>query len=71
MLNRFSSLNLASYISGQVQGMDHVGENVGIADLKENLRCLYEMVAIGIMDNKETTKEVKNIVDVVDIHLTK
>ena len=65
MLNRFSSLNLASFSSGQDQGMDRAGENIGLEDLKANLRCLYEMVAIGIMDSRETTKEVKNIVDVV------
>ena len=45
--------------------MDRVGENNGLADLKVNVRCLYEMVAIGIMDNIEITKEVKNLVDVV------
>ena len=65
MLNRFSSLNLASLSSSQDQRMDRVGENTGLADLKANLRRLYEMVAIGIMDNRETTKEVKNLVDVV------
>ena len=45
--------------------MDHAGDNAGLADLKANLRRLYEMVAIGIMDNKETTKGVKILVDVV------
>ena len=27
-------------------------DNAGIMDIKNNLRCLYEMIAIGIMDNK-------------------
>ena len=45
--------------------MDRAGENAGLADLKANLRCLYEMVAIGIMDSRETTKEIKNLADVV------
>ena len=63
MLNNFSSLNLASLSSGQ-ERMDHAGENAGLADLKENLLCLYEMVATGIMDSRETAKEVKNLVDV-------
>ena len=45
--------------------MDRAGENAGLADLKENLRHLYEMVAKGIMKSRETTKEVKNLVDVV------
>ena len=30
-------------------------------DVKKNLRRLYEMLAIGIMDNKEIAREVKNI----------
>ena len=46
--------------------MDHIRENVSLADLKVNIQCLYEMVAIGIMDSRETAKEVKNLVDVVD-----
>ena len=45
--------------------MDRGRDSVGLADLKVNIRCLYEMVAIGIMDSKETVKEVKNLVDVV------
>ena len=46
--------------------MDHARENSGLIDLKENLRHLYKIVAIGIMDNRETTKEVKNLLDVVE-----
>ena len=46
--------------------MDRTGENAGLTDLKANLQCLYEIVAIGIMDNRETTKEVKKLVDVVE-----
>ena len=45
--------------------MERAGNNEGIAELKVNIRCLYEMVAIGIMDARETTKEVKNLVDIV------
>ena len=45
--------------------MDHANENVGLADLKKNLRRLYEMVAIGIMDSKEISQEIKNLVEVV------
>ena len=40
-------------------------KNVGLIDLKKNIRHLYEMVAIGIMDSKETAQEIKNLVDVV------
>ena len=45
--------------------MEPVNENAGIADLKKNLRRLYEMMAIGIMDNKEIAQEVKNMGEVV------
>ena len=69
MLNQLSILSLHSHSLGQyfhqTQEMDHVGENDVLADLKVNIRCLYEMVAIGIMDNRETPNEVKNLVDVV------
>ena len=45
--------------------MDPTNENARIADLKKNLRRLYEMRAIAIMDNKEITQEVKNMGEVV------
>ena len=32
--------------------MAQAGDNAGIMDLKKNLWRLYEMVAIGVMDNK-------------------
>ena len=45
--------------------MDHAGENASLVPLKKNLRRLYKIVAIGIMDSKETAQEIKNPVDVV------
>ena len=33
--------------------MSQANENAGIMDVKKNLRRLYEMMAIDIMDNKE------------------
>ena len=45
--------------------MAQANENVGLADLKKNLRRLYEMMAIGIMDNKEIAQEVKSMGKVV------
>ena len=39
--------------------MAQAGENTGLKDIKKNLRRLYEMTAIGIMDNKEMAKEIK------------
>ena len=45
--------------------MECAGNNEGIVELKVNIRRLCEMVAIGIMDARETAKEVKNLVDIV------
>ena len=45
--------------------MAQVGDNAGIMDLKKNLRCLYEMVAIGVMDNKEIAREIKSMGETV------
>ena len=45
--------------------MNPANENAGIADLKKNLRRLYEMMAIGIMDNKALVQEVKDMGEVV------
>ena len=46
--------------------MDRERNNVGLTYLKVNLQRLYDIVAIGIMDSRETTKEVKKLVDVVN-----
>ena len=45
--------------------MSQVGESAGIMDIKNNLRCLYEMIIIGVMDNKETAQEVKSMGETV------
>ena len=45
--------------------MSQANENPGIMDLKKNLRHLYKMMAIGIMDNKEIAQEVKSMGEVV------
>ena len=45
--------------------MSQANENAGIAYLKKKLRRLYEMMAIGIMDNKEIAQEVKSMGEVV------
>ena len=45
--------------------MAQPGDNAGIQDIKKNLRCLYEMVAIGIMDNKEVARDIKKMEDTV------
>ena len=46
-------------------GMAHFGDNAGLLDIKKNLRRLYKMTAIGVMDNKEMAKEIKSMSDTV------
>ena len=41
--------------------MAQPGDNAGIQDIKKNLWRLYEMVAIGIMDNKEVARDIKKM----------
>ena len=41
------------YISPGTGRMSQESDNAGIMDMKNNLRRIYEMIAIGIMDNKE------------------
>ena len=60
----FSSLALDTYIPRQ-GNMNLANENAGIANLKINLKRLYEMKAIGIMDNKALVQEVKDMGEVV------
>ena len=45
--------------------MAQENKNVGLVDLKKNLGRLYELMAIGIMDNKEIAQEVKSMGEVV------
>ena len=63
-VNSLSHLALAS--CSPWQGiMNPANENAGIADLKKNLRRLYDMMIIGIMDNKAPVQEVKDMGEVV------
>ena len=63
-VNSLSRLALAS--CSPWQGiMNPANENAGIADLKKNLCHLYDMMAIGIMDNKALVQEVKDMGEVV------
>ena len=45
--------------------MAHSGNNPGLQDIMKNLRRLYEMTAIGVMDNKEMAKEIKSMSETV------
>ena len=42
------------------------GELAGIMDIKKNLRRLYELPAINVMDTKEMVVEVKKMADTVN-----
>ena len=48
-------------ISADAGNMAHAGENSGLLDIKKNLRRMYEMKAIGVMDTKEMAKEIKSM----------
>ena len=52
-------------ISSDFGRMAQPGDNVGIQDIRKNLRCLYELVSIGIMDNKEVSRDIKKMEDIV------
>ena len=52
-------------ISSDFDRMDQPGDNASIQDIKKNLRRLYEVVSIGIMDNRETTRVIKKMEDTV------
>ena len=52
-------------ISADSGMMAQAGDNAGIQDIKKNLRRLYEMVAIGVMDNKEVAREIKSMGEIV------
>ena len=45
--------------------MAHTGNNPGLQDIMKKLRRLYEMTAIGVMDNKEMAKEIKSMSETV------
>ena len=45
--------------------MAQAGDSPGITDIKKNLRRLYEMLAISVMDNKEMAREVKSMGETV------
>ena len=45
--------------------MAQAGENSGIADIKKNLRRLYELLSISVMDNREMARDVKKMEDTV------
>ena len=52
-------------ISSDFGRMAQPGDNAGIQDIKKSLRRLYEIVSIGIMDNREIACVIKNMEDTV------
>ena len=53
-------------VSDRVVVKDHGRDNAGLTDLKVNIQHLYDIVDIGIMGSRETTKEVNKLVEVVN-----
>ena len=45
--------------------MAQAGDNVGMADLKKNMRRMYELLSISVMDNREMAKDIKKMEDTV------
>ena len=45
--------------------MAQAGDNGGMADIKKNLRRMYELLSISVMDNREMAKDVKKMEDTV------
>ena len=52
-------------LSSEADKMAQAGENSGIADIKKNLRRLYELLSISVMDNREMARDVKKMEDTV------
>ena len=70
LLSHLSSFNLScSHSRGKGQPlvleMDHGRNDAGLIDLRVNIHHLYGIMAIGIINNIETAKEVKKLVDEV------
>ena len=59
--SQFACMEIYEEPSRMAQG----GDNADIMDIKKNLRRLYEMVAIGVMDNKEIAQEIKSMGETV------
>ena len=60
-LNLFARLSISTKASRMAQG----GEWAGLMDIKKNLRRLYELLAINVVDTKEMAAEVKKMGDTV------
>ena len=45
--------------------MAHLGNNLGLQDIMKNLRRIYELTAIGVKDNRDMAKEIKEMNETV------
>ena len=59
--NQFARISLSTEAGEMAQH----GENAGLLDIKKNLRRLYELLSISVMDNHEMAKVVKKMEDTV------
>ena len=59
--NHFAWLSISAAASRMAQG----GEWAGLMGIKKNLRRLYELLAINVVDTKEMAAEVKKMGDTV------
>ena len=59
--NQFACISLLSEAGEMAQHR----ENAGLVDIKKNLRRLFELLSISIMDNREMAQVVKKMEDTV------
>ena len=45
--------------------MAHLGNNLGMQDFMKNLRRVYELIAIGVKENRDTAKEIKGMSETI------
>ena len=45
--------------------MAQAGDNAGMADIKKNMRRMYELLSISVMDNREMARNIKKMEDTV------
>ena len=56
---------LARTLLTEVENMAQAGDNGGMADIKKNLRLMYELLSISVMDNREMARDIKKMEDSV------
>ena len=59
--SQFSGIAITSE-SGR---MAHLGNSLGLQDIMKNLRRIYELTAIGVKDNRDMAKEIKEMSETV------